>query len=390
MIRLKRLWLAAVLTLCVGATASAYNLTVGTSEYGTLTFLVDGTATTSAQSGQTVTVSIKPDADYAVETVTARAYSSWEAARSRRRAPALVKDIALTGSDTQWTLLMPEANVEVSVTFRTTRLHYAVEAEDSESGKDVSGVTLTMQITDEAAKAATVDRIVIPGSLAGEPLTVHIPATAGSYAVTGIAAGAIAAGSNVTDVWLPATERPLTIAEGALPATAVIHSPLALLDDYALMASLSENYEAVKVMTTVEPANAYWTLSCGVDVVLPEGLKPHIVYTEGAAIRMVPISSGELQLAGGRVGIKANNGVLLIGQKGVSYDLVASPGHQRSGTVPATTNARSYGAKNQLEPVIERRNFAAGSYLVLKDNHFHSIKANASRVKACKAVLRVK
>lgn len=386
---MKRLWLAAVLTLCAGTTASAYDLTVAESDHGTVSFSVGGTAVTTAEAGEVVTITVTPGKDYGVESVTASAYTTWAQARSRRRAPGMLKDITLTGSGTDWTFTMPEAHVEVSVAYRLTCMQYEVNAEESESGKDVEGVTLTMTVGDDEAGSVTIDNIVVPAGLSGVPLTIHIPATVAGHPVTAIAANAVPAGSNVTGIYLPDTEKPLTIGDSALPATATIHTPLALLDDYALMASLRANFEAVEVMSTVEPKNNSWTLSCGVDVVLPDGLQPYIVYTDGEAIRSMPVGSDQLVLAGGRRGIKANNGVLLVGEAGKRFDLMASPGRQQSGTVPATTDAKSY-AGNQLEPVIERRNYAAGSYLVLKDNQFHSIKANASKVKACRAVLRVR
>ena len=61
------------------------------------------------------------------------------------------------------------------------------------------------------------------------------------------------------------------------------------------------------------------------------------------------------------------------------------PGGQESGTKPATTDAKSY-ESNCLVPTIEATNYEAGQYLILKNNEFHSIAANASKVKACKAV----
>ena len=387
---MKRLWLAAVLTLCAGATATAYELTVAQSAHGTVGFSVGGNATTSSAPGQAVTVSIRPDDGYAVETVTATACTAWEKAAARRHAPALVRELTLTGSGTEWVLTMPEADVEVSVTYLPAIVRCEAEAEQSESGKSLSGVEMTLRVTDWQENTATVWRITVPEALAGEPIAVHIPATTAGYTVTAIAAGAIASDAGVTDIYLPDTERPLAIDGEALPGTAVIHTPLALLDDYALTPALRTNYESLKVMATVVPASDSWTLSSGVDVVLPEGLRPHVAYADGDAVRIEPISGEALLLAGGRKGVKANNGVLLTGQPGVSYDLTASPGRQQSGTVPATADARSYGDRNQLEPVIERRHYAAGECLVLKDNRFHSIRSSQSKVRACRAVLRVK
>jgi hypothetical protein len=199
--------------------------------------------------------------------------------------------------------------------------------------------------------------------------------------------------NNVTDVYLPETAKPLAIGENALPKTANIHTPLALLDDYALMANLKANYEGLKISANVIPVNRMWTFSSGVDCVLPDGV---LAYTAYIAEDMVPhiadIEEADLQLADGRRGIKANNGVLIActnGRGGDTYEIVASPGNQPSGSEPARTDAKSYQG-NQLEPVIEAKNYGAGEYLVLKENKFHSIAANNSMVKACKAVLRIK
>ena len=272
--------------------------------------------------------------------------------------------------------------------FTISKAGLNVEAEDTETGKEVDDVTVLGTVSGDG-QSIVIDELVVPAAAAGEPLTVYIPETIGGYTVSGIAAEAFE-GKNVTDIYLPDTERPLTIEEDALPATANIHTTLALLDDYALMTSLKANYEAVKVSATVKPSNRYWTFSSGVDCVLPDDLKPYIIYTDENGIHMVEISEEQLALADGRSGIKANNGVLLIGPSDREYEIVASPGNQQSGTKPVTTDAKSYGSQNQLEPVIESKNFAAGEYVVLKNNAFHSIRSNASKVKACKAVLRVK
>ena len=272
--------------------------------------------------------------------------------------------------------------------FTISKVGLDIDAEDTETGKEVDDVTVLGTLSSDG-QSIVIDELVVPAAAADEALTVYVPTTIGGLTVTGISAEAFE-GKNVTDVYLPETEQPISIEEDAFPGTAAIHTPLALLDDYALMASLKANYEAVKISATVTPSNRYWTFSSGVDCVLPGDLKPYIVYTEGEAIRMAAIPEEQLTLVDGRRGIKANNGVLLIGPSDREYEIVASPGNQQSGVKPATTNARSYGSQNQLEPVIESKNYAAGEYLVLKNNEFHSIKSNGSKVKACKAVLRVK
>ena len=76
------------------------------------------------------------------------------------------------------------------------------------------------------------------------------------------------------------------------------------------------------------------------------------------------------------------------GVGGNAYEIVANPGGQESGTVPATTDADSY-AGNAMTPVIKAANFAASECYILKDNVFHTIAGNASKVPACKAVFSV-
>ena len=116
MMTMKRLWLVAVLTLCVGATASAYDLTVAQSEHGSVGFSVGGTTVTTAEAGEVVTITVTPDEGYTTKSVTARAYTTWEAAA--RRAPGLIDDITATKQqDGTWQFTMPEANVQVKVEY---------------------------------------------------------------------------------------------------------------------------------------------------------------------------------------------------------------------------------------------------------------------------------
>ena len=75
------------------------------------------------------------------------------------------------------------------------------------------------------------------------------------------------------------------------------------------------------------------------------------------------------------------------GTEGNAFEIVANPGRQKSGSKIVTTDAKSYGT-NLLEPVIEKKNYAAGNYYVLVENEFHPILFNNSKVPACKAVLK--
>lgn len=294
--------------------------------------------------------------------------------------------------------------------------------DDGDKGKEVDDVTMVMKVADDAAdKVTTETRIVInpeTGVAEEETVTVipivleSINTPAGTdvteitvtvpneirdgnvvYKVTEIKEDAFKKkeGDNtvVTKVVLPETDEPLKVADNALKPDGQlldVEAPLALLDDYALQSALKENFEAKKISAYVTAPNRYWTFSSGVDCVLPEGVTAYIVVMEGNEIRIEPLEEEALKLADGQRGIKANNGVLISSAKDNTYEIVANPGNQESGTKPATTDAKSY-AGNCLVPTIEATNYEAGNFLVLKDNVFHTIAANASKVKPCKAVL---
>ena len=89
--------------------------------------------------------------------------------------------------------------------------------------------------------------------------------------------------------------------------------------------------------------------------------------------------------------IKANNGVLLLGEAGKSYDLWAYSGRIASGMPVATSDNKDYGSDNCLEPVVENKPYESGHYFVLQNNEFHSILAEGDEVKvpAGKAVLHL-
>lgn len=107
------------ITLTATFASNSFDLTVGESEHGTVTFTVDGTAATQAAKDDVVTVSVTPDDGYAAKDVTVRAYTSWEAAGAPRRAPSLLDEIEVTKNETDgtWTFTMPEANVWVVATY---------------------------------------------------------------------------------------------------------------------------------------------------------------------------------------------------------------------------------------------------------------------------------
>lgn len=222
---------------------------------------------------------------------------------------------------------------------------------------------------------------------------VTIPATCTAngktYSVVGVSANAFANVPNLTDIYLPDTEEPLEIAEDAIPTSVTVHTTLALLDNYALMPSLSENFKAGKIKATVTAKNRYWTFSSGVDVYVPDGVSVYIVHERNnAAVTIVELSDNDLTVGGQRI-IKHNNGVL-IGSDGneTPYDLVACGRRMSSGSTITTDDFKDYGSQNCLVPVIVPTHFDKGYYF-LRNNEFYSIQEEGEDVKvpAGKAVL---
>lgn len=234
-------------------------------------------------------------------------------------------------------------------------------------------------VTNEAAKEVEITKVMVPK---GETKAV-IPATVNGYTVTNIAKGAFyykTGEDHVQDIFLPDTKRLINIEEDALIFDKLmeptLHVPLGLLSDYANMPGLKIFFEADKIQAMAVAADKYWTFSCGIDVKVPEGVK---VYTcrmndDKTAVVIHELTDDEL----GGV-IKANNGVLLSSATG-EYPFVVNH-------ASATEVGKSY-ENNLLEPVLRAKNYASGEYYVLKDNEFHPILANDSKVPACKAVLK--
>lgn len=382
---------ALIATTGAWAGTTSYDISVGTCDNGKLAFTVGGAEVSAAAEGQTVTITAKPDDVYYLESLAASAYTSWEGALARTRSGSenisVNKDIALTKVDNNtYTFVMPAAKVIVNAVFKQG---FKVEVENSGNGEPLSDVFVAISDIDNTAKTVVISNLIVPTAADGKPLAVHIPAQLGEYTVIGVAAD-VFAGQNVTDVYLPETEKPIAIADNSIPAAAKVHVPLALLDDYALTAALKGNFEAGKIVAATTPVNKFWTFSSGVDIILPAGVKAHTcIIPNGVEVQIIEIPEEQLLINGKRV-LKANNGVLIANDNekgGNTYEIVANPGNQISGRKPATSSLNSYG-DNLLEAVVESRHYAAGEYCVLVDNEFHPILDNASMVPACKAVLK--
>ena len=265
------------------------------------------------------------------------------------------------------------------------------EGEKTETGEEVDDIDMTVSVVDRTQQTLSIDNITEGAGSAGEGITVEIPATINGWQVVSVGANAMAGLNNVTDIIMPDTEKPIEIEAGAFPGTATIHTTLAMLDDYALMASLKDNYEGAKVVCTVTPANKYWTLGTGCDVIIPDGIDVYTVQVKNTAeVATEIVPEDQLKYGNERI-IKANNGVLLLGTAGQTYDLVAYSGRIASGMPVATSDNKDYGQKNCLEPVIEKKHYDSGHYFVLQNNEFHAILPEGDEVKvpAGKAVLHL-
>lgn len=390
----------------VAMTASAkiggYALTKGANAHGTTTIKVGDTEATEAEEGATVTVIVTPQEGYIVAAVSGRLYTTWSGAKTRS-IQIDEKIVATKVKDTEntYTFKMPASNVEVNVTYTEAIKAESKEADNEE--KKVEGVTVTVTPSPTEEPKVEDGVLIIPVVVTGSnvpanqsDITVIIPGETVStdgktkIVVTNIAADAFATdatGTRVTTVVLPETEEPIDIADGAMKddeRLINVVTPLSMLDDYALMPALKDNYEAKKVSATATPKNKYWTFSSGVDCTLPEGVSAYIATYKNGEIRIVALEEANSS----RI-IKANNGVLLAcdnAKGGDSYTFTANPGNQASGATIAKTDANSYEG-NCLVPVIEGMHFD-GNYMILKNNLFYEIDPTINtKVPACKAVL---
>ena len=376
--------------------AESYKLTVGKSEKGTVMFLVNGSEVDAAAEGTTVTMEITPEGGYVVKEVTNSLYTDWNSARAASTIDITTSVEMKKVTDNVYTFTMPRACVEVNVTYDIEIPTPAEDKKDEE--KEVTDVKLDMEPAGAPETAGEIT--IIPVSITG----VEVPQTAPQeivievapstqvgnnvFVVREIKADAFKtndANVKVTKVILPDTEEPLTVEAGAMKpdgAPIDVQTPLALLDDYALMNSMKENYEAKKVTAKATAPERFWTFSSGVDVLVPEGVTVYRAFNDNGNIRILPI---EMANASGI--IKANNGVLLSCDEmkgGKAYEFVANPSGPKSGTTPATTDACSYEG-NSMVPTIVGTNYPTGRYYILKNNEFHTMSANG-KVPACKAV----
>ena len=392
--------LALALAAMTASAEAGFDLTVGKSEKGKIAFLVGGREVKSAPEGAAVTMEITPEGGYVVKEVTNSLYTDWNSARAASTIDITTSVEMKKVTDNVYTFTMPRACVEVNVTYDIEIPTPAEDKKDEE--KEVTDVKLDMQPTEgeqpkhDQATGITTIPVDITGVEVpqGAPQEIVIEVKAQTqvgnnvFVVREIKADAFRTNSQnvkVTKVILPDTEEALKIAEGAMSpngAPIEVQTPLALLDDYALMQTLKDNFEGKLITATAKAPQRFWTFSSGVDVLVPMGVTVYRAFMQDGAIRTLPI---EMANASGI--ILANNGVLLSCNSltgGAVYTFVANPGNQQSGTTPATTDACSYEG-NSMVPTIVGTNYPTGRYYILKNNEFHTMSANG-KVPACKAV----
>ena len=274
----------------------------------------------------------------------------------------------------------------LTATFSIVKEGIDVIAANSLTGEEVEGVTMNVNVTGETEKAMSIAKFNIPEDCEAESLTLVLPATVKGMAVSSIAAGALTS-ELVSDIDMPDTDKPITIEEGALPATTAIHTSLSLLDDYALMPGLKANYEAHKVMTTETPNHMYWSLGIGCDIIVPEGLKVNTAhYYTSDKVELLRVDEELLTVDGQQV-VRHNNGVIMEGEPGQSYDIVAYSGLMQSGTPISTAIANDYDGENVMEPILVAADYRNTGYYRLEKNAFHPIPANLKLIPAGRALM---
>lgn len=373
--RLKTFKLMLVLLAVMLPTAWAFangTVTVAAMQNGTIV-----SSHTTAEEGETVTLTVKPAENYLLnrsKLVVERVTDSGDGDRptfSPRRTPRIGDVLALTQTEKNvYTFVMPADNVLVSAAF------FEQGPIDVEGDKQGDNTIVFNVEPDYDTMTASINQVSQDNSTT--PMQVHIPATvtdgAGNeFTVTLVAGYAFYGMPNITDIYLPDSEVPLIIEEGAFlldgetganHKIAAIHVPFQFLDDYALLSAVKENYEASKMIGYITATHRYRTASCGVDIQLPNNVQAYIVYAkDGQAV---------LEALGSDV-VKANNGILLASPVEAAYDyeVTALPTADRpSGMTPPTENAQTY-PNNQLVPVIVKRHFFyARNYYVLHNNQF--------------------
>lgn len=141
------------------------NLADAADERCLVLFTVNDRAVTQAVAGDEVKVFVMPAEGYEVKNISVRAYTTWDAAAARHRAPALLGEIATTKmEDNMWQFTMPAANVvltveyiaQYEVVFATGIEHGSVVGIEADSKKEAEG-KITVNEGDQVVVNTTAD-----------------------------------------------------------------------------------------------------------------------------------------------------------------------------------------------------------------------------------------
>ena len=374
---------------------------------GTATVTITAKATSAAYSGETTTTFGINAADGSLTVPTAKTGLVYSGSK---------QDLITAGSSTTGTIQYSLDGTNYGTTVpqgqdaKEYTVYYKVVAKDGYKDvepaslkvtiapKTVSSPTITLNATeyeyDGTAKEPSVTSVkdgdtVIPASEytvsyennkeAGTATVQIVDKEGGNYAVSGSTTFTIKAKADPdTD---PDTDPSYEVDANGVATTTTIED----LAELALDDTMQDYVEDSKLKMTVTPKNKYWTLACGVDLLLPEGVKVYKARMNSAGTK-VELTEIDATTLGGV--LKANNGVLIEGTPGQSYDLVVSPNN--SVTSLSTLDAKSYGTDNELEPVLEDTHFTTDDYFILTENKFMMVDTSKdTKVPAGKAVLKV-
>ena len=108
------------------ANEDAFSLNVAESDFGKVTFFVDGAQANKAEAGAAIMAKVDPDEGYIVDKVYGHGYMKWEEAASRAATPTmdLINELDIEQlKENVWGFAMPGADVKLFVTYRKLLTH---------------------------------------------------------------------------------------------------------------------------------------------------------------------------------------------------------------------------------------------------------------------------
>ena len=164
--------------------ADGYLIAVEETENGSAALTVDGAEAPVAKAGQTVVITTEPADGYCVDEVKVVAYTSWGGAHAPKRAPQVVKDIAVTDNgDGTYSFEMPDQQVQITVTFKQV----PAEVTTAPVAKELTYTGEALELVE----AGVANGGEVQYALDGETFSATLPTAtdAGTYTVTYKAVG---------------------------------------------------------------------------------------------------------------------------------------------------------------------------------------------------------